>query len=83
MLVNFYYSLRYEFGEQDQDLLTLCHDCAKKHADQVQWASNGHDQAECEFCGVSNDEANSRELDAVFTQITGSPAPARRQVRHG
>jgi hypothetical protein len=80
-LVNAYYSLRYAADATDQDLMWLCGDCATKHADQVQWAGRGHEQAECEFCGASNDEANSRVLDALYTKITGSPAPARKGAR--
>lgn len=74
MLVNYYYSVRvlvdggYEDVGED-GLLHLCHGCAKKHADQVQWASRGDDQSECEFCRATNDPAHSAELDQIFAQV--------------
>ena len=74
MKVNFYYSVRvmadggYEDVGED-GLLQLCGDCASKHSADVQWASNGHDQGECEFCRASNDPDNSAALDTLFTQV--------------
>lgn len=74
MIVNYYYSLNVLNGdgyEGDEDLLHLCRACAKQHAADVQWASRGDDQSECEFCRASNDPANSAELDRIFAEVTG------------
>lgn len=78
--VNYYTSLNVE-GPSEDAALHLCRDCARKHRDDVQWLGAGHDQAECEFCGASNDEAYSRQLDATYAEVTGSPAPARPGAR--
>ena len=76
MLVNYYYSLNAP-DATDSDLLHLCRTCAAKHAAQVQWASRGDDQSECEFCDATNDPAHSAELDAEYARVTGRPAPKR------
>lgn len=82
MLVNFYYSVRvlanggYEDVGED-GLLSLCRDCAKQHAADVQWASRGDDQTECEFCPTTNDPAHSAELDKLFAEIGVRPKQAR------
>jgi hypothetical protein len=74
MQVNFYYSVRvmadggYEDVGED-GLLTLCGGCARKHSADVQWASRGDDQSECEFCRTSNDPAYSAQLDQLFAEI--------------
>lgn len=68
MKVNHYYSLSIQEYGEDDELLHLCRDCAKQHADQVQWASRGDDQTECEFCRATNDPAHTAHLNAVFAQ---------------
>lgn len=74
LLVNFYYSVRvlenggYEDVGED-GLLALCRACAKQHATDVQWASRGDEQSECELCRASNDPAHSAELDAIYAQV--------------
>lgn len=75
MRVNYYYSTAVE--QTEDDLLHLCRACAATYAERVQWASRGDEESECEFCGVANDEDRARMLDALYTEITGSPAPAR------
>lgn len=73
MLVDYYYSTRvlanggYEDVGED-GLLTLCGACAKKHAADVQWASRGDVESECEFCNASNDPARSAELNRIFAR---------------
>lgn len=78
MNVNYYYSNNVPAGEQEDSLLHLCGACARQHAANVTWASRGDEDAECEFCGASNNEAHSRDLDAAYERINGRPAPARR-----
>lgn len=77
--VNYYYSTSYAADATDQDLIHMCRTCAADAP--VQWASRGDEDAECEYCGASNDEAHSLVLDAQFTAITGQPAPARPGAR--
>lgn len=71
MLVNFYYSVRVlADGDYtgDDELLQLCRPCARKHAADVQWASRGDEESECEFCGAANDLERKAHLDAIFAQ---------------
>ena len=73
MKVNYYYSVRvladggYEDVGED-GLLILCRDCANTYRADVQWASRGDDQSECEFCRASNDPVNSAALDTIFAR---------------
>jgi hypothetical protein len=73
MKVNYYYSINIletiGYEDDDDSMLSLCSACAHQHADQVQWASRGDAQSECEFCRASNDPAHSAELDALFAQV--------------
>lgn len=78
MKVNYYYSNNHPAEEQEDSLLHLCRECAATHATDVTWAQRGDEDMECEFCGISNNEAWSRELDAAYARINGRPAPARR-----
>lgn len=73
MRVNYYYSVRvladggYEDVGED-GLLSLCRHCAQVHAADVQWASRGDDQSECEFCHATNDPAHTAHLNALFAE---------------
>lgn len=73
--VNYYHSERQaaDIGPED-GALHLCRACAGKLGNDVTWLSAGHDEAECEFCPATNDDARSAELDASFARITGKPA---------
>lgn len=74
MIVNYYYSVRvqetigYEEGDDDS-LLQLCRSCAAKHAADVQFASRGDEENECEFCGAANDPHRKVELDVLYLQF--------------
>ncbi len=70
MIVNYYYSLRNlndtTATNEDDELLQVCRPCAQKYADQMQWASRGDEENECEFCGEANDPQRKASLDALF-----------------
>lgn len=73
MKVNYYYSVRVlENGGYDEndDLLHLCRACAQQYAADVQWASRGDDESECEFCGATNNPERTAHLDALFAEFT-------------
>lgn len=70
MKVSYYYSDELT-SDTEGNLVQLCRACADRNHAAVEWAGAGHEQAECELCGASNDPAYSRQLDAIMDRLAG------------
>lgn len=64
MQINYYYSDELT-ADTEGDLVQLCRNCAEENAGQVEWASRGDEESECELCGKANDPDRAAFLDSL------------------